>query len=781
MAGDKLQLYYDASDEVIWGAARGDKHNASRELNFIEMKIAFIGTYTPRECGIGTFTKNLVDSVVCIKPDIANEFEGFVVALNDYDQDYPYPQEVKFKIKQDHQPDYLEAANYINLSGADLCILQHEFGIFGGQSGVYILPLLHRLSVPFVVTVHTVLEKPSYNEKAVLKEICKMASRVVVMTNKAIELLTTIYELQEDKIVLIAHGVPDIHHDPSQSRKEFKLEGRKVLLTFGFIGRNKGIETVINALPDVIDKFPEVLYMVVGKTHPNVLRHAGEEYRNYLQRLVQTLGLNDHVVFLNEFVDDQKLFKYLAACEIYITPYLNEAQITSGTLSYAMGTGCAVISTPYWHAAELLSDEKGKLFEFNNSTQLGIMLNALLSQPDTLTDLQKKAKAYGKLIKWPKIGEKYIDLFRSVLSEPRLSQVKKKTIIDPLLLPPFSLAHIKRLTDDTGIIQHAKFGIPNLKEGYCLDDNARALLMVLIAYRQTKNSLALELSPIYLSYINYMQNKNGTFRNFLSFNRNFLDDVGSEDSFGRTIWALGFLLGNAPNDAYYQTGRLVFFDASPNFENLKSIRSISNMMIGVSYYLKSCPSDDAMKERLRSFAYKLVNEFQECSTNDWRWFEPLLAYDNGMMPLALLHAAEILQDDKITAIGIESMNFLTSVTMKDGYLSIVGNKAWYKKDGERSLFAQQPIDALAMILMFHQAFHLTKDKEYIKKLYTSFMWFLGENDLRMSLYDFETKGCCDGFEKYGINRNQGAESSLAYLISHLTVLQAYEEYYQAVI
>jgi len=743
------------------------------------MKIAFIGTYTPRECGIGTFTKNLVDSVVTHKTNKLKGMEGFVVAMNDYEQDYPYPEEVKFKIRQEQQTDYLEAANYINLSGADLCILQHEFGIFGGQSGVYILPLLHRLSIPFVVTLHTVLEKPSYNEKAVLKEICKMANKVVVMSNKAIQLLTSVYELEKEKIVLISHGVPDIHFETHKAKKEFKLEDKKLLLTFGFIGRNKGIETVIKALPEVVEKFPDVLYIVLGKTHPNVLRHSGEEYRNYLQRLVKTLHLNDHVVFLNEYVDDNELFKYLSACDIYITPYVNEAQITSGTLSYAMGAGCAVISTPYWHAAELLDEGRGKLFKFNNSPHLATILNELLLQPEALEDLQKKSRVYGKQITWPKIGLKYAELCNSLLSEPLPNVSRKKIDIDPLLLPPFSLAHIKRLTDDTGIIQHAKFGIPNLKEGYCLDDNARALLMVLIAYRQTKNILALELSPIYLSYIHYMQNKNGTFRNFLSFNRNFLDEVGSEDSFGRTIWALGFLLAYAPNDAYYQMGRLVFFDASPNFENLKSIRSIANMMIGVSYYLKSNPSDDGMKERLRTFANKLVKQFEDNSSKDWRWFEPLLAYDNGMMPLALLHSAEILQDEKIGAIAIETMNFLSSVTMKDGYLSVIGNKEWYKKDGERSLFAQQPIDALAMILMYHQAFHLTKDKEYINKLYTSFMWFLGENDLRMSLYDFETKGCCDGFEEYGVNRNQGAESSLAYLISHLTVLQAYEEFYQA--
>src|SRR5688572_10527956 len=360
------------------------------------MKIAFIGTYTPRECGIGTFNKNLVDSVVCNKVDQLKDVEGFVVATNDYEQDYPYPDEVKFKIRQEQQADYQEAANYINLSGADLCILQHEFGIFGGQNGVYILPLLHRLAIPFIVTLHTVLEKPSYNEKAVLNEICKMASRVVVMSHKSIQLLTSVYEFQHEKIELIAHGVPDIHYEQAQSKKEFKLEEKKVLLTFGFLGRNKGIETVITALPDVIDKFPDVLYMVVGKTHPNVLRHSGEEYRNYLQRLVKTLDLNDHVVFLNEFVDEHKLFKYLSACDIYITPYVNEAQITSGTLSYAMGAGCAVISTPYWHAAELLDEGRGRLFKFNDSGFLATILNELLDRPNELKELQKKSKTYGK-------------------------------------------------------------------------------------------------------------------------------------------------------------------------------------------------------------------------------------------------------------------------------------------------------------------------------------------------------------------------------------------------
>ena len=741
-----------------------------------KIKIAHIGTYPPRECGIATFTMNLLNSMVKNNESEKVSIEGFVVAMNDHEQTYDYPEEVKLTIRQEHQRDYLSAAKFINLSGADLCILEHEFGIFGGQNGVYILPLLHRLEIPLVVTLHTIIKNPSYDQKAVLVEICKMAKKLVVMSHKAIELLTTLYEVDKRKIVYIEHGVPDIQYNQQHSKKEFNLENKKVLLTFGFISRNKGIETVLKALPKVIEKYPEVLYIILGKTHPNVLRYSGEEYRIYLQHIVKKLDLTNHVFFLNEFLNQKELFKYLSASDIYITPYLNEAQITSGTLSYAIGVGSAVVSTPYWHATELLADGRGKLFNFNDSDELSAIILGLFDKPEELKILQKTAYDYGREITWPKTGGKYIEVAQKVITNKHVVLAKKDTILDPLILPPFSLVHITRLTDDTGIIQHAKFGIPNLKEGYCLDDNARALLMVLMAYRQKKDTLALKLAPIYLSYIHYMQNKDGTFRNFLSFNRSFLDEVGSEDSFGRTIWALGYLIANAPNDSYFQTGKFVFLAASGNFEKLQSIRGIANTIIGISYYLRSNPSDDSMTEILRNLTYKLIRHYDENSSPDWKWFEALLAYDNGILPLALLLSAEIFKDDKIIETALESMDFLTEHTIKDGYLSIIGNEKWYKKDGERSMFAQQPIDALAMVLMYHQAFHLTKDKEYLNKLFACFMWFLGENDLRMSLFDFETTGCCDGFESYGVNRNQGAESSLAYLISHLTVLQAFEEF-----
>ncbi|MCF8378916.1 MAG: glycosyltransferase family 4 protein [Bacteroidales bacterium] len=745
------------------------------------MKLAYIGTYVPRQCGIGTFTNNLYNSMVNVKLKIGKSNEGFIVAMNDPDLSYDYPEEVKLTIRQEHQRDYLKAATFINLSGADLCILEHEFGIFGGQNGVYILPLLHRLEIPLIVTLHTIIQNPTYNEKAVLIEICKMAKKIVVMSHKAIEFLTSIYNVERSKIEYIEHGVPDIQFAQQQSKKIFNLENKNLILTFGFIGRNKGIETAIKALPKVVEKHPEVLYLIIGKTHPNVLRHSGEEYRNFLQHLVKNLKLEDHVLFLNEYTSQQELFKYLWASDIYVTPYLNEAQITSGTLSYAVGVGSAVVSTPYWHATELLADGRGLLFNFGDSEGLSTILMELLDQPEKLISLRKNAYEYGRKIIWPKIGKKYLKLVRKTLNENPVVFVKKETSIDPLILPPFSLSHILRLTDDTGIIQHAKFGIPNLKEGYCLDDNARALVMTVMAYKQKKDLKALDLIPVYLSFIHYMQNKDGTFKNLLSFNRNFLDKLGSEDSFGRTIWALGHLISCAPNDAYAQTGRMVFFDAAPNFEKLLSIRGIANTMVGMSCYLNGFPGDDTITEILRKLAFTLIRHFEENSSQKWRWFEQLLAYDNGMLPFALLKSAKILNDNKVKEVALDSMNFLSEITLKDGYFSGIGNEEWYKKDGKRSVFAQQPVETMAMVLMFREAYNLTKDNEYLNKLFTCFMWFLGENDLRMSLFDYETTGCCDGFESYGVNRNQGAESSLAYLISHLTVLQAFDSVEQKII
>jgi len=737
------------------------------------MKVALIGTYKPRQCGIGSFSKDLFDAVTA--SNVIDAKGSFVVAITDPGSTYEYPPEVQCIINQDDHDTYLEAAEFINRSGVDACVVQHEYGIFGGQNGVYILSLLHSLEVPVISTFHTVLKKPSYNELFILKEIAKIAQRVVVMADKAVELLQQIYEVPLEKIDMIPHGVPDIRYERMEVRNELGLADRKVLLTFGFIGRNKGIETVLSALPEVAEKHPDVLYIILGKTHPNVIKHSGEEYRLFLHRMVKKLGLQDNVMFLNRYASQQELFKYLSASDIYLTPYLNEVQITSGTLSYAVGVGAPVISTPYWHAAELLAGGRGMLFGFNDSRQLSGMLLDLFNHPEKLGVMRAEAKQYGEAVTWPKIGERYASLLQQVVERASLNPVKPDPAFDRSILPPLKLDHLERLTDSTGIFQHATYGIPNYHEGYCLDDNARALLMTLMAYRRTKNEIALRYIPTYLAYIHYAQNDDGTFRNFMSFNRNFLDKVGSEDAFGRAIWAIGYAMAHAPKDAYFQVARSVFFKAVPQFERLQSIRAIANTIFGLYHYLKSNPSDDGMMELTRKLAVRLHREYQAYRRADWHWFESLLAYDNALLPLAMLRAGELLNDETFLQVGFESMAFLEKHTMRKGHLSLVGNEGWFKQDGLPARFDQQPVDAMATVLLFLQAYNLTGDPYYLQLVYTAFMWFLGENDLRLSLYDFETGGCCDGLEKDGVNRNQGAESTLAYLIAYLAVQQTFEK------
>ena len=736
-----------------------------------KITIACIGNYPPRECGIATFTHNLIDAV-----EKTGNAEGYVVAMNDLGQSYAYPEKVKCVIRQNHQRDYLRAVKFINYSEADVCVIEHEFGIFGGDSGIYILPLIHRLKIPLIVTLHTVLQKPSYDERAVIHEIGQKAAKVVVMSRRAVDFLTDIYDVPQEKVVQIEHGVPDFDFiQGKRYKKKFKLENRKSLLTFGLLSRNKGIETVIQALPKVVQKHPEIIYIILGKTHPAVIRASDEEYRNYLRRLVKQNNLSEHVYFYNRFVSPQELFEYLSAIDIYITPYLNEAQITSGTLAYAVGAGAAVISTPYWHAQELLADGRGRLFDFHDSDALADILIELLDDPPALLKLREKAYAYGRQTLWSAMGEKYLELFSDAVRSYPAITAKESSIVDPLVLPVFNLAHVLRLTDDTGIIQHAKYSVPNRKEGYCLDDIARGLLMATMTYRQKKDQAALDLLPVYLSFIHYMQNEDGSFRNFLSYNRNFMDAVGSEDSFGRAIWALGYLIRFSPHDAFLQLAKELFVNAYSHFQNLQTIRGNADTIIGICHYLHRYSDDEGMNKTLKEMACKIVAQYENKADPDWRWFEPKLTYDNGIIPLALLHAYEISGDEKFLNVALEAADFLETIIFKDGCLSPVGNDGWYQKGAPCPQYAQQPIDAMAVVMMFYQAYVVTGNKRYLDRMFASFMWFLGENDLRIPLYDFETRGCCDGLESHGVNRNQGAESVLAYLISHLTVLLAHEK------
>lgn len=738
-----------------------------------KVKIACIGNFPPRSCGIATFTSHLTGAIC--SGDGAPAAEAFIVAMND--QEYDYPADVRCTIRQDHQRDYLKAARFINYSDADVCLLEHEFGIFGGDDGVYILSLLHRLQIPLIVTLHTVLKDPSPGQKAVICELGRQAAKLVVMSRLAVEFLTGIYGVPREKIAVIEHGVPVFPPDRHEAcRKKFNLDDKKILLTFGLLGRNKGIETVIEALPAVVEKHPDLIYVILGKTHPNVVKSQGEEYRTSLQRRVIDLHLENHVYFKDMFVSEEELCDYLSAADIYVTPYLHEAQITSGTLAYAVGSGAAVLSTPYWHARELLADGRGRLFDFRDSEQLSGILNELLDDPERLERLRCKAYEYGRGISWPVIGEQYRSLARRVREVPAVRTAGTEApVVDPLVLPVFDLTHLRRMSDSTGLLQHATYSIPNRHHGYCLDDNARALLMISMADRQKKIPEAPELLPIYLSFIQYMQKEDGDFHNFLGYDRRYLDDCASRDAFGRTIWALGHLINHTPNDAWRQVAMDIFNRARPFFAAQGSLRGYADTMIGIAHYLRRFPDDTALREQLVSFAGALLDAYAAHGDEDWCWFEPTLTYDNGILPLALFHAYDVLGDEELLCVAEKTASFLDGIVFGDGCPCPVGSDGWYPRDGERARFAQQPVNIMALILMDRRAYAVTGSKQYVQRMFDSFRWFLGDNELGESLYDFESSGCCDGLEEYGLNRNQGAESLLAYLISHLCVLKASED------
>ncbi len=744
------------------------------------MKIGYISTCMPRPCGLATFNANLKTA---IEKNVGRHAEGsYVIALNDSENldQYAYQRDVKFVIRQQNQKDYIRAANFINNSNLDACIMEHEFGIYGGDSGIYVLPLLNRIEKPLITILHTVLKEPNYLQKLIIQEIAKQSSKIVVMAQKAVMFLEEIYGISQDKISLIEHGVPDYDESLENILKSTSLyQDKRVLLTFGLISRNKGLETMIKALPEIVKNHPDVMYTIIGSTHPHVKKNQGEEYRDYLKLLAKKLGVSQQVNFINSFIPEEELMNYLRAAEIYVTPYLNEAQITSGTLSYAIGAGAAVVSTPYWHAKELLANNRGKLFNFGDHEQLAKIVNHLLDNKDALKTIRDNAYEYGLSLRYPKIGGLYRNLLADVILEKKKNNSTAVNFtLDAEILPNFTLDYVKRLTDDTGIVQHARYGIPNLKEGYCMDDNARALIMVLMAYNQFKSKEALDLLPIYLSFIQYMQGEDGDFRNFLSFKREYLDEIGTDDSFGRTLWALGYMVCNSPNNSYREFASELFFNSLKHLDQLQHLRGFANSIIGIAHYLMSYP-DDELKFKMETLADKIVAAYHQHQSTGWHWFEEKLTYDNAILPMALLKAYEVTGNYIYKEIGLESLIFLDKETLDKGYYNPIGNDGWFYKGGaDKAVFDQQAIETMAAVMMYFQAYSVTEDVIYIKKMFQTYLWFLGENSLRIPIYDHETNGCCDGLTDVGLNRNQGAESTLAYFIAHLTILKAQEKEYQ---
>ncbi len=736
------------------------------------MKIICIGNYPPRQCGIATFTENLIHALQKAALIQSIDIDIEVVAMNDTDQTYHYPSIVTKTIRDQFKSDYIEVAHYINQSNADVCLIEHEYGIFGGNSGVLLLSLMRLLKVPVVTTLHSVLQKPNFHQKEVLKKIATYSSRLIVMSELAIDFLKEVYEVPSSKIACIEHGVPDFELMRSSLPASPKSWiGRKVMLTFGLIGRNKGIETVIKALPQIVSKHPDLLYVIMGKTHPHIVRHAGEEYREWLTQMVSNLNLKNNVQFIDEYVSEEQLVSGLLSADIYVTPYLNKAQITSGTLCYALGGGCAVLSTPYWHAEEILVNGRGELFGFGDTTTLSKQVIELLDEPLKLKTMQQNAYAYGCSIAWPLIGKKYIDVFEKITVEA----LQPETDLQYQLIDfPFNPQHLFRMTDHTAILQHAHGCTPNYKTGYCLDDNARALLLSMMAFNQFKDPKYITIAVRYLSYINHMQHKDGRFDNFMTYSHTLFENDHSEDAFGRTIWALGYLVRFAPNDDLFQLGHELFHRSLNQVEHLNHPRGYANCILGLYHYVNRFPDQDRFVKMISELATILCDGYDACSKESWQWYETIITYDNALLPAALYKAYELTGSERYLAVADATTAFLESKCFLSDHLSLIGNRRWLRMDEDYELFAQQPIDAMAMVVLYDSIHQLKKDQASADKLRISFKWFLGFNDLDLPLYDTDSSGCNDGIEEFSINRNQGAESTIAYHMAWLIAAPYFE-------
>ncbi|MFC1484584.1 glycosyltransferase family 4 protein [Candidatus Neomarinimicrobiota bacterium] len=736
-------------------------------------QIAFVGNYLPALCGIATFTTDLTESMAAEFPEISL----IVLPTSDPDVKRGYPERVRFIIEKEDIDYYHQAAYFLNMNHVDLVCLQHEYGIFGGKSGEHILALLEELQMPVVTTFHTILRKPNKKQADILQRIVDHSDRLVVMTRRDQMFLQERYGIARQRVDLIPHGIPDVPFiDPNFYKDQLAVEGKYVILTFGLLSANKGIEYAIQALPAVIEKHPNVVYIVLGATHPNVVRSEGEKYRESLIKLASDLGVTDNVIFHNRFVSLEKLLEYISAADVYITPYLNAEQSVSGTLSYAVGAGKAVISTPYWHAEELLDEGRGLLVPFKDSKAIAEQVLYLLEDEVKRHTVRKRGYLKSREMVWEETDRKYMASFTHALEVRRihphpLVSAKEHSEIS-IELPSLNTNYLLRLTDDTGIIQHGIHIIPRYEHGYSIDDNARALIVaVLMEEWKEHRSQARDLTSRYLAFLWYALNrKTARFRNFMNFQREWLEDEGSEDSHGRAVWALGTVVGRSKVRGYRDVADRLFQRALPAIRRFKSPRACAYAARGVNEYLKRF-SGDLRASNVREYLIRfLVELYEKTSSHDWPWFEGYLTYSNAKLPHTLLACGPSLNDDEAIGIGLKSLEWLCEVqTSEQGHYLPIGNSGFYHRGKERARFDQQPIEAYATVGACIEAYNVTGNENWRIEARKAFEWFLGRNDLNLPLYDPVTGGCRDGLHPDRANQNQGAESTVAFLLSLLEI------------
>ncbi len=734
-------------------------------------RVAFIGNYLPRQCGIATFTTDLCEAIA----DQYKETACIALPVNDIESGYNYPARVRFELAEKDIESYRRAADFLNINNVDMVSLQHEYGIFGGRAGSYILSLLRELRMPVVTTLHTILREPDPDQRRVLEEIVSLSDRVVVMSKRGAEFLGSIYHVPGGKIDLIPHGIPDVPFvDPSFHKDLFGVEGKSVLLSFGLLSANKGIENVIEALPLILAKYPNVVYIIVGATHPHVIQNEGETYRLSLQWLAHEKGVEGNVIFYNRFVSLEELIQFISAADIYITPYLDAAQITSGTLAYTLGAGKAVISTPYWYAEEMLADNRGALVPFRDPQALADQVIDLLDNESKRHSMRKRAYLFGRAMIWPQVARRYMQSFERARAERR-NFAQADFAVKPLdkrawELPPLKLDHLHHLTDDTGILQHATFTIPDYQEGYATDDNARAL-MVSVLLEELGSKEAAELATRYLAFTWYAFNtETRRFRNFMDYQRHWLEASGSDDSHGRALWALGAILGRSNMPTLQNMAGRVFQQSLLAILETTSPRAWAFALIGIHEYLRRFAGDRRASQVQEELAGRLLSLYRDNQTDGWKWFENKLTYCNAALPHAMLLCGQSIPNPAMTEAGLESLAWLAELQHADTvgkHFVPIGSNGFYPKGGERARFDQQPVEAQAMISACLEAQRITGEKYWHIEARRAFEWFLGRNDLHLPLYDPTTGGCRDGLHPDRPNENQGAESTLAFLQSLL--------------
>ncbi len=731
-------------------------------------KIAMLGSHLPRLCGIATFTSDLSDAIQGQFP----ELDLFVLAMNDGERRYAYPGRVRFELAENDMASYRRAADFLNVNTVDVLCLQHEFGIFGGKAGSHLLALLRELRMPIVTTLHTILTNPNELQRTVLDEVTRLSERLIVMTAHGAATLQEVHGVPAQKIDLIPHGIPTVPFD-CLNKDRLGVEGKKVLLTFGLLSPDKGIENVIEALPAILARHPDTVYIVLGATHPHVKANNGEMYRLGLENLAKKLGVESNIIFHNRFVSQEELTEFLSAADIYVTPYLNKEQTTSGTLAYAMGSGRAVVSTPYWHANELLADGRGVLVPWKDPGAIAAAVNDLLSDDVKRLAMRRRAADLGKEMLWGAVGRRYLKSFDQARAghAARLKSVfQARTLVErPADWPEINLEHLRLMTDGTGLLQHAAFSIPRYEDGYCLDDNARALLLMTLIDDAgiTNGDKTRELASRYLAFVNHAFNpEKGRFRNFLPYSRQWEEACGSEESHGRALWALGSVVGRAFDPGRLSLSSGLLHSALPAVEGFSSPRAWAFTLLGIDEYLRAFEGDRGVQSVRKTIAERLLGLYQRTRKGDWPWFEDKVTYCNARLSQALIVSGSWMEDKTMIEAGLESLAWLVSIQLsEDGVFAPVGSNGFYAKGGPKAAFDQQPVEACGMVSACLEARRVTGDGQWMEQARRAFNWFLGENQLQQPLYDVTTGGCCDGLHADRVNENQGAESTLSFLLA----------------